>query len=46
MNGRNAMVASLLVLVLGPPLAAQETHQKTPSRLTVERIYQAPRIRR
>ena len=41
MNGRNAMVASLLILVFGPPLAAQETHQKTPSRLTVERIYQA-----
>jgi dipeptidyl-peptidase-4 len=41
MNDRNAMVACLLILSLGPPLAADEPPKKQSSRLTVERIFKA-----
>jgi dipeptidyl-peptidase-4 len=41
MNGRNAMVAFLFIVVLGSPLDAQEKPRKELTRLTVERIFQA-----
>lgn len=39
MIGRNAMVASFIVMLAVAPLAAQETPKTAPARLTIERIY-------
>jgi dipeptidyl-peptidase-4 len=39
MNGRNAMVATLLILLPGSMLVAQEAPKKQVARLTVERIF-------
>ncbi len=40
MNGRNAMLASVLIVFLGSPLLAQEPKEEGKSHLTVERIFQ------